>query len=129
MDIEKDIQKIRSFIQAGEQDRACDSLLDLLKKDPDNRTILLILGGEYFVAGKHALAKVIFEKLVLLAPDEGKISIALFNTLQKLGLMDEALEEMRRFLLCANKEQENQTIQQYNKIINLLFSDAFEVNE
>lgn len=128
MDIEKDIQKIRLLIQAGEGNKACAGLLDLLKKDSDNRAVLLILGGEYFVSGEYALAKIIFEKLVLLAPGDGKISIALFNTLKKLDLIDEAMEEIRRFLLSADKEQEDQTIQQYNEIISLL-SAAFPINE
>ena len=120
MDIEKNLQEIRLLIQAGERDRACQVLLSLLQKYPDNCTILLILGGEYFVSGKYSLANIVFQKLVLLAPGDGKISIALFNTLQKLGFMEEAMEEMKRFLLCANKEQEYQTIQKYGEIISVL---------
>ena len=116
MDIEKALNKARVLAEAGNAEASRETLLDVLKQQPDNQTALVMLGGSYFVADMLNEAEMVFERLVLLAPGFGQASIALFNTLWKLNRKEEALEEVRRFLRHADHEQEPEIIQQYQAI-------------
>ena len=75
-----------------------------------------MLGGEYFNTNKLSEAEMIFEQLVLLSPGKGQCSIALFNTIWKLGRHEEALEEIKRFMAIADQVAEAETIKQYADI-------------
>jgi len=99
-------------------------LLELLKKDPNNQAALLMLGGSYFGSEKYQEAEMVFERLVLMDQGRGEFSIALFNTLWKQGRSDEALEEIKRFMLTADKVKEQATIEQYTSIIKNMASNA-----
>ena len=55
----------------------------------------------------------VFERLVLMEPGNGKFSIALFNSLWKQGRTEEAVEEIRRFLAGADRVIEVETVNQY----------------
>lgn len=117
---EHNLQDIRTLIENGKHDEAQVKLLNLLKQEPDNRVALLALGGLYFTDKKYTEAKIVFEKLVSMDQSNGTFSIALFNTLWKLGQIDEAVEEIRRFILVADKTQEEAVIRQYAEIIDAL---------
>ena len=122
-DKEKNLEEARSLIELGKNDEARYCLLELLKDDPNNQAALLMLGGSYFTGGKYSEAEMVFERLVLMAPGEGKFSIALFNTLWKSGRTEEALEEIRRFLSIADSDKERETIDQYMQITNSIADD------
>ncbi|MCK5431383.1 MAG: tetratricopeptide repeat protein [Gammaproteobacteria bacterium] len=122
-DKEKNLEEARSLIELGKNDEARYCLLELLKDDPNNQASLLMLGGSYFTGGKYSEAEMVFERLVLMAPGEGKFSIALFNTLWKSGRTEEALEEIRRFLSIADSDKERETIDQYMQITNSIADD------
>lgn len=122
-DKEKNLEEARSLVELGKNDEARYCLLELLKDDPNNQAALLMLGGSYFTGGKYSEAEMVFERLVLMAPGEGKFSIALFNTLWKSGRTEEALEEIRRFLSIADSDKERETIDQYMQITNSIADD------
>ena len=120
MDADTSLQRARQLIEAGNNDKARLVLLELLKEEPENQAALLILGGSYFAAGRYVDAEMIFERMVLLAPGSGKISIALFNTLWKMERREEALEEVKRFMQSADADMEFETIEQYQAIISAI---------
>ena len=113
LDTEQILKQARELTEAGKHEEARLSLLQLLKVEPDNQVALIMLGGAYFCMEKYAEAEMVFERLILMAPGKGQYSIALFNTLWKSGRLEEALEEIRRFLEHADKEAEKDTIEQY----------------
>ena len=116
MDTQQTLRKARQLVEEGNNENARMCLLELLKEQPDNQTALIMLGGTYFVSEMYNEAEMVFERLVLLAPGIGKISIALFNTLWKMERREEAIEEIRRFIQYADKEAERETIEQYQTI-------------
>ncbi len=116
LDIEETLIRARSLLESGKSDEARMLLLELLKQTPDNQAALLMLGGSYFSSEKFSEAEMVFERLVLMESGKGEFSIALFNTLWKQGRQEEALEEIKRFLLVADKVKEQETIEQYMAI-------------
>lgn len=111
--IEQKLHNARSLSEAGQHQDARICLLEVLKKEPDNQTALIMLGGAYFAMEKYSEAEMVFERLVLMGPGTGAFSIALFNTLWKMDRHEEALEEIKRFMLHADKVEEAETIEQY----------------
>ena len=120
MDLHHALTKARQLAEAGNNESARLCLLELLKGQPDNQAALIMLGGTYFVSDMFAEAEMVFERLVLLSPDRGQVSIALFNTLWKMGRREEALEEIKRFMHHVDHEAEKETIDQYHVITNAI---------
>lgn len=116
MDVAQLLNKARQQAEAGNNEASRQSLLEILKQQPDNQTALIMLGGSYFVSDMLNEAEMVFERLVLLSPGVGRASIALFNTLWKLERKEEALEEIRRFMQQVNVDTEQETIEQYRLI-------------
>lgn len=116
LDNEEKLKQARSYLESAQSDEARTLLLEVLSVDKENQAALLMLGGEYFNSTKLSEAEMIFEQLVLLSPGTGEYSIALFNTLWKLGRHEEALEEIKRFMAIADQAQESDTIKQYADI-------------
>ncbi|MCH8263020.1 MAG: tetratricopeptide repeat protein [Proteobacteria bacterium] len=128
LEIEKKLKLARSFDEVGKNDEAQMYMLELLKEDPNNHAALLMLGGSYFVEEKYSESEMVFERLILMEPGEGRFSIALFNALLKAGRTEEALEEIWRFVLNADRAKEKATIDQYMKITNLIAEDLDQDN-
>ncbi len=126
LDIEKILNNARSLAEAGKKEESQMCLLAILKEEPDNIAALLMLGGAYFVDNNLKEAKVVFEHLVSIDPGSGQYSIALFNALWRLQQIDEAMEEIRRFISVADKETEKETIEQYMSILENIESKAAE---
>jgi len=122
-DKEKSLEQARLFVESGKNDEARYCLLESLKEDPDNHAALLMLGGSYFVDEKYSEAEMVFERLILMEPGEGKFSIALFNTLWKSDRTEEALEEIKRFMSTADSVKEKETFDQYMDITNTIADD------
>jgi len=122
-DKEKSLEQARLFVESGKNDDARFCLLESLKEDPDNHAALLMLGGSYFVDEKYSEAEMVFERLILMEPGEGKFSIALFNTLWKSDRTEEALEEIKRFMSTADSVKEKETFDQYMEITNTIADD------
>ena len=113
LDIEQSLNEARSLSESGKSDQARMLLLEVLQQDKSHQTALLMLGGSYFCSEKFQEAEMVFERLVLMEPGNGKFSIALFNSLWKQGRADEAVEEIRRFLAVADRVKEIETVNQY----------------
>ncbi len=113
LDSKMTLNQARELTDAGKHDDARLCLLKLLQKEPDNQAALIMLGGAYFNMGKYLEAEMVFERLILMAPGIGKYSIALFNTLWKLSRHEEALEEIKRFMIQADRQAEKETVEQY----------------
>ena len=120
---EKSLEQARLFVESGKNDEARFCLLESLKEYPDNHAALLMLGGSYFVDEKYSEAEMVFERLILMEPGEGKFSIALFNTLWKSDRTEEALEEIKRFMSTADSVKEKETFDQYMDITNTISDD------
>ena len=114
---EERLKTAKDFLEAGKTEAGRMALLELLKDEPDNATALLMLGGAYFYEKKYAEAEMVYEKLILLEPGSGMLSIALFNSLWQQGRKDEAAEEIRRFISVADKVKERETIAKYAELI------------
>lgn len=112
-DINQTLQQARTLTESGKDEEARLLLLELLKEDPNNQAALLILGGAYFGLEKYQEAEMVFDRLVTMDPGTGKFSIALFNTLWKMGREEDGLREIHRFLKTADKAAERETIEQY----------------
>jgi tetratricopeptide (TPR) repeat protein len=109
----KILQQARSLVEKGKKEEAQMCLLNLLNNEPENIAALLMLGGSYFDTSNFKEAKLVFQQLIKISPGTGLYSIALFNALWRLEETDEALEEIRRFILHADKDAEKETIAQY----------------
>lgn len=107
------LEQARSLSEQGKKEEAQMCLLKLLKDEPANVAALLMLGGSYFEANDFKEAKLVFQQLIKISPATGLYSIALFNALWRLKQTDEALAEIRRFILNADKDAEKETIAQY----------------
>ncbi len=127
-DKEKSLEQARLFVESGKNDEAQYCLLESLKEDSDNHAALLMLGGSYFVDEKYSEAEMVFERLILMEPGEGKFSIALFNTLWKSDRTEEALEEIKRFMSTADSVKEKETFDQYMEITNTIADDLDQDN-
>ena len=123
-DIEEKLKQAQQHLAQQEGAQAHDLLISIIQAQPENKAALLMLGGYYFDVGKLAEAEMIFEQLVLLEPGTGQFSIALFNTLWKQQRLDEAFEEIRRFLSVADKTEEQETIKQYVEITRKLAGEG-----
>jgi len=122
-DKQRSLEQARSLVESGKNDEARFCLLESLKKDSNNHAALLMLGGSYFAEEKYSEAEMVFERLILMEPGEGKFSIALFNTLWKSDRTEEALEEIKRFMLIADSVKEKETFDQYTDIMNSIADD------
>ena len=127
-DKEKSLEQALLFVESGKNDEARFCLLESLKEDPDNHAALLMLGGSYFADEKYSEAEMVFERLILMEPGEGKFSIALFNTLWKSDRTEEALEEIKRFMSTADSVKEKETFDQYMEITNSIADDLDQDN-
>lgn len=123
MSTEQNLHKARRLSEAGHHEQSRMALLEILKDEPDNTAALMMLGGSYFTGEKYAEAEMVFERMVLLAPTTGQVSIALFNTLWKLERFEEALEEIKRFMKQADPVIEKETFDQYAEITRSLETD------
>jgi predicted Zn-dependent protease len=117
IDVEKILKNARSLTEQGKKEEAQMCLLAVLKEEPDNISALLMLGGAYFVDNNFKEARIVFDRLVSIEPGTGQYSIALFNTLWRLQEIEEALEEIRRFVAVADKVMEKDTLEQYVAIL------------
>jgi len=122
-DKERSLEQARTLVESGKNDEARFCLLESLKKDPNNHAALLMVGGSYFAEKKYSEAEMVFERLILMEPGEGKFSIALFNTLWKSDRTEEALEEIKRFMSTADPVKEKETFDQYMEITNSIVDD------
>lgn len=120
---EDKLKRARALAEAGNNDEARYCLLEILKQNANDQAALMMLGGSYFLDNKYPEAEMVFERLILMAPGAGSVSIALFNTLWKSGRREEALEEIKRFLTVADKDKEQATIDQYMQITNSIADD------
>ena len=117
MDIDSLLASARDLAEQGKSEESRMCLLAVLKEHPDHLAALLMLGGAYFVDTNYREARVVFERLVNMKPGVGQYSVALFNTLINLQLVDDALEEVRRFMSVADKAAERETVEQYLSVL------------
>ena len=128
-DIEETLKNAKALLEAGKGEAARIVLLELLKDDADNTLALLMLGGAYFYEKKFAEAEMVYQRLILAEPGSGMLSIALFNSLWNQGRHEEATEEIRRFILVADKVQERETLERYVEISNSIAEQLEDNNK
>ncbi|MDH5184937.1 MAG: hypothetical protein OEX12_13725 [Gammaproteobacteria bacterium] len=116
-DIEEKLQHARALLEADSGEAARIALLEILKIEPNNPAALLMLAGAYFYAQMYAEAEMVYERLVLAEPGSGMLSIALFNSLWKQGRLEDAADEIRRFISAADPVEERETLERYAEII------------
>lgn len=117
MTIDERLRQAKDLLETGKTEAGRMALLEILRDTPDNPAALLMLGGAYFYEKKFTEAEMVYEKLILLEPGSGMLSIALFNSLWQQGRHDEAAEEIRRFISVADKVRERETLAKYAELI------------
>jgi predicted Zn-dependent protease len=127
-DFAQRLQAAKGQLEAGQGEAARLALLELLKVEPHNPTVLLILGGAYFYEQKYAEAQRVYERLLQGEPGSGLLSIALFNTLWKQGKQAEAADEIRRFITMADPVRERETIKQYAALSQAIAAGVTELD-
>lgn len=128
-DNEESLKKARALAEAGDNEQARMVLQEILTRDANSTTALLMLGGSYFYDKMYAEAQMVYERLIGLEPGSGMMSVALFNSLWKQGKHEEAAAEIRRFINAADKESEHETFVQYAKISKAIAEGAYEMDE
>lgn len=118
------LEEAKSLLESNNSDEARIILLELLKDEPNNQTVLMMLGGAYFYEKKYAEAEMVFERLVLAEPKLGQVSIALFNSLMMQGRHEEAVDEIRRFISSADPVVERVTLEKYAEISKAIAEEA-----
>lgn len=118
------LEEAKSLLESNNSDEARIILLELLKDEPNNQTVLMMLGGAYFYEKKYAEAEMVFERLVLAEPKLGQVSIALFNSLMMQGRYEEAVDEIRRFISSADPVVERETLEKYAEISKAIAEEA-----
>lgn len=93
---------------------ACDRLVDLLKEQPENRTVLGMLSACYFELEKYELAAVSASQSVAVSPKSETASLVLFHSLWKTKREDEAFDEMRRFMSLAPSNAYDELLKDIN---------------
>jgi predicted Zn-dependent protease len=125
---EERVKGARALLEEGKGEAARIALLELLKVEPNNPTVLLMLGGAYFYEKKYAEAQMVYERLLQAEPGSGVVSIALFNTLWKQGRHAEAADEIRRFISMADPVAERETLKQYAALSEAIAARTSELN-
>lgn len=125
---EERVKSARALLEGGKGEAARIALLELLKVEPNNPTVLLMLGGAYFYEKKYAEAQMVYERLLQNEPGSGMVSIALFNTLWKQGKQAEAADEIRRFITMADPVRERETIKQYAALSQAIAAGVTELD-
>ncbi len=118
------LEEAKSLLESNDSDKARVILLEVLKEEPNNQTVLMMLGGAYFYEKKFAEAEMVFERLVLAEPKLGQVSIALFNSLMAQGRHEEAVDEIRRFISAADPIVERETLEKYAEISKAIVEEA-----
>ncbi|VAX12382.1 hypothetical protein MNBD_GAMMA24-1248 [hydrothermal vent metagenome] len=124
-DIEERLKNAKALLEADKNEAARILLLEILKNDPDNTTALLMLGGAYFYDKKYAEAEMVYQRLIMVKPGSGMLSIALFNSLWNQGRYEEAADEIRRFIQIADKVHERETLEKYAEISKTIANNKF----
>jgi tetratricopeptide (TPR) repeat protein len=122
VNIDQLLGEARSLSKQGRELEARELLKELLLVDRENAAALMMMGGSFFCEELYPDAEEYFQRLVLLAPGSGKVSVALFNSIWKQGRHEEALEEIKRFTKVADKSKEQATLNEYMKIVRQLES-------
>lgn len=123
LDIEKQLELAQTYSAQGEEPKVQELLIALLQQEPHCSPALFMLGGSYFFTKNFNEAAVIFEQLVLMYPSDSKASTGLYNARWQAGKVTEAVEEIKRFIQAADREEERETIDAYLRIIGTFSAD------
>ena len=84
-------RKARDAFERKQDEKACEALQEVLKKDPDNLAALKMLGAIRTSMGQDGAASSHFAKVVLAEPSDATNFYNFGASLQKIGQLDEAL--------------------------------------
>ncbi len=84
-------KKAQVAFERKEDEKACQALMEVLKKDPDNLPALKMLGAIRAAMDQHQAASTYFAKVVLAEPTQASNFYNFGASLHKIGQLDEAL--------------------------------------
>lgn len=84
-------KKAQVAFERKEDEKACQALMEVLKKDPDNLAALKTLGAIRAAMDQHQAASTYFAKVVLAEPTHANNFYNFGASLHKIGQLDEAL--------------------------------------
>lgn len=89
---------VRTYVQAGDSNKAVSFLSDILKEDPKNLRAQLLLGAVRASQGEMVMAEKIYRQVIADHPERENGYSALATLLQRSGRQDEADQIMREGL-------------------------------
>lgn len=92
------------FMRSGQLQSAKDILEDLAKLDSKSPAILSVLGHAYWKMGLLDQAAATFRSATELAPKLEAASLGLFHCLLETDKQEQALEEVRRYILISHSQ-------------------------
>lgn len=94
---------------------ALQLLLPLDKSLGTNVRFLAVLGQVHWELGEYPEAVLTFERAVALSPEYEAVSMGLFHSLLRLERVDDAFNEMRRFLSLSDSENYRALVREINR--------------
>lgn len=104
----KEEELFKHALSLRDRERFCEAiniLLGFVKRYPNLPAASGMLGGVYFQAGRYEEAVACLERTVELSPRSELACGILFHSLLKLGRIDDAKAELRRFLTRTKSEK------------------------
>lgn len=116
--MEIDKQKFKQAValkENGNLNEAKTLLLQLHEGCPEYVQVLAVLGHVYMKLNQQEDAIIYFKKAINLRPTMEAVSVGLFHCLLKLDRVDDAFNEMRRFLSLSESKEYTQLLADINK--------------
>jgi tetratricopeptide (TPR) repeat protein len=98
VNLRKKLTVVRALLADGNIEEAQNNLQTLLLFYPNNRTVLSLLGGIYYLSGDYANAKNIFSRIINLYPEDILAGENIGFIYEKTGKYDEAINEFIKVL-------------------------------
>lgn len=89
--ISKKKKELRKLVKEKKYDSALKIGTQILKNNPDENDVLFIIGGIYYIKGKHRTAISYFEKSLKIATHDIDVLILLANSHFRLGNFVESI--------------------------------------
>ena len=98
VNLRKNLTIIRALLAEGNIEEAQNNLRTLLLFYPENKTVLSLLGGIYYLSGEYDRAKNIFGRIITLYPEDILARENIGLIFEKKGEYDKAINEFIKVL-------------------------------
>ncbi|MCP4180747.1 MAG: tetratricopeptide repeat protein [bacterium] len=98
VNLRKNLTIIRALLAEGDIEEAQNNLRTLLLFYPENKTVLSLLGGIYYLSGEYESAKNIFNRILILYPEDILARENIGLIFEKKGQYDKAINEFIKVL-------------------------------